>query len=134
MLILPFYTFQMDSELHQLFNEYAQLARSDSFNRSEHPQAQCIVCRRDYTRGTGENEVPESISICGECKSLVVDDNEVTPAIRNFRRRRQWRGRASRYISSESIGDLFSQQFSQLISLVRQNHEIQGEDSYASFG
>ena len=132
MLILPFNTFQMDSELHQLFHEYAQHARSDSFNHSEHPEAQCIVCRRYYTSGTGESEVPESISICRECKSLVVDDNEATPPIRNFRRRRQRRGRASRYGSSESIEDLFSHQFSQLISLVRQNHEIQGEDGDAT--
>lgn len=121
----------MDSESDQVFHgnsRSAEHVHSSSFHHSEHPEAQCIVCRRDYTSGTGGNGVSESISICRECKSLVVDDNEATPPIRNFRRRRQRRERASRYGSSESIEDLFSQQFSQLISLVRRNHEIQGED------
>ncbi|ONK55385.1 uncharacterized protein A4U43_UnF4020 [Asparagus officinalis] len=121
----------MDSDSHQQFYGYPQSVEHEhttSFNHTEHPEVQCIVCRRDYTPGTEGNEVSDSISICRECKSLVVDDNEATPPIRNFRRRSLRRGRASRYGSSESIEDLFSQQFSQLITLVRQNNEIQGED------
>lgn len=124
----------MDSEPEQLFHGNSQSTEhvhTSSFRHFEHPEARCIVCRRDYTPETDGSEVSESISICRECKSLVVDDNEATPPIRNFRRRRQQRGRASRYESSESIEDLFSQQFSQLISLVQQNHEIQGEDGDA---
>lgn len=127
----------MDSESQRLFSEYAHSAEQAEINissllHSERAEAQCIVCRRDYTPGSGASEVSESISICRECKSLVADDNETTPPIRNFRRRRHRRGRANRYGSSESIEDLFSQQFSQLISLVRQSHGIQGEDGDAA--
>lgn len=120
----------MDSESQQLFYGYPQSIEHPEINisSSHRPETPCIVCRQDYTPETGRNEVSESISICRECKSLVVDDNEATPPIRNFRRRRQQSGRANRHGSSESIENLFSQQFSQLINLVRQNQDIQGED------
>ncbi|KAJ6836593.1 uncharacterized protein M6B38_326295 [Iris pallida] len=101
---------------------------SSSSHHYEHPEAQCVVCRRAFSLGTRNTDGLEAISICGECKNMVVDDNEATPVLGSRRHRRRQRGRGSRYGSSESIEDLFSQQFSQLIGLVRQTHDIQAED------
>lgn len=89
--------------------------------------AHCIVCRRNYIPRTRSNTITGSI--CNDCKSLVADDNEPTPPIRNFHGRDPRRILSIRYSSSESIEDLFSQQFSQLINLARQNQEsVQVED------
>ncbi|KAK4801325.1 hypothetical protein SAY86_021812 [Trapa natans] len=69
--------------------------------------------------------------LCGDCKFLCYEDLE-NPYYRRISRRREISRRTSRYSSSESTEDLFSQQFSQMISLVRQNHaaSFEHEEQY----
>ncbi|CAK7343468.1 unnamed protein product [Dovyalis caffra] len=78
--------------------------------------AVCALCRRILVP---DNDDLETISICGDCKFLLLEDLE-TP-FRDSHRRRPHRGRRTRYSSSDSIDNHFSQQFSQVINLARQN-------------
>ncbi|KAI9392579.1 hypothetical protein POPTR_006G112100v4 [Populus trichocarpa] len=85
---------------------------------ADHPShsALCALCRSILVPDNDDLE----ISICGHCKFLLLEDLE-TPT-RDSHLRRLHRGRRTRYSSSESIDTLFSQQFSQVINLARQNH------------
>ena len=85
---------------------------------ADHPShsAVCALCRSILVPDNDDLE----ISICGHCKFLLLEDLE-TPT-RDSHWRRLHRGRRTRYSSSESIDTLFSQQFSQVINLARQNH------------
>ncbi|MCL7032693.1 hypothetical protein MKW94_013699 [Papaver nudicaule] len=84
----------------------------------DQPEAHCALCRRDFSPDNEGNSL-ETINICGDCKAVFLEDLETT--IRDSRRRRPFRGRRGRSRSSDSFEDLFSQQFSNLINLVRQN-------------
>ncbi|XP_058075259.1 uncharacterized protein LOC131223777 [Magnolia sinica] len=94
------------------------LANDSPVHLPDHPEAHCILCRRIFLQDNEENEGSEAMCICRECKGMFFNDLEAT--VRDSHPRRLRRGR-SRYRSSESIEDLFSQQFSHLINLVRQN-------------
>ncbi|KAB5552270.1 hypothetical protein DKX38_009581 [Salix brachista] len=85
---------------------------------ADHPthSAECALCQRILVP---DNDDLEIISICEDCKFLLLEDLE-TPT-RDSHWRRPHRGRRTRYSSSESIDNLFSQQFSQVINLARQN-------------
>ncbi|XP_010922808.1 uncharacterized protein [Elaeis guineensis] len=117
----------MDAESQHLSHEpmlsleHAQLS-SNSFRHSSQQEAHCLVCRRAFSLEAEVNEGFEAISICRECKIMVLEDNEGNITLRDIRRRRRQRGR-SRFGNSESMEDSFSQQFSHLINLASQNHE-----------
>ncbi|RVW79627.1 E3 ubiquitin-protein ligase RING1-like [Vitis vinifera] len=81
--------------------------------------AACALCQKILLpddEGTGELE---PISMCGDCKFLFLEDLR-SPA-QDSHWRRPPRVRRTRYSSSESIENLFSQHFSHMINLVRQN-------------
>lgn len=94
-------------------------SNSDSLlNHSDLPAA-CALCQKILLpddEGTGELE---PISMCGDCKFLFLEDLR-SPA-QDSHWRRPPRVRRTRYSSSESIENLFSQHFSHMINLVRQN-------------
>ncbi|OMO88486.1 Zinc finger, RING-type [Corchorus capsularis] len=82
--------------------------------------ALCTLCRRSFTpEYEATTDVLEIVGVCGDCKFLLLEDLATPP--RDHRRRRTSRRRRNRQSSSESIENLFSQQFSQMINLVRQN-------------
>lgn len=82
--------------------------------------ATCAQCRRTFSP---TNDVPDGFeAVCGDCKFLLLEDCE--NAYRNshgtvYGRRR--RRRRTMHSSSESIDNLFSQQFSQMINLAMQS-------------
>ncbi|KAL0282542.1 UNVERIFIED_CONTAM: E3 ubiquitin-protein ligase RING1 [Sesamum angustifolium] len=78
----------------------------------------CALCHRILASDneTGDLEI---ISVCGDCKFLLLEDLQTTsPDV--YPRRMPISRR--RYDSSESVESIFSQQFSQIITLARQNH------------
>ncbi|KAF2288006.1 hypothetical protein GH714_003857 [Hevea brasiliensis] len=77
------------------------------------------VCRRIFAP---DNDDLETVSICGDCKFLLLED--VGDSTQDSFRRRPHRGRRTSYSSSESIENLFSQQLSHMINLARQNQSI----------
>ncbi|CAA6661895.1 unnamed protein product [Spirodela intermedia] len=76
----------------------------------------CFVCRRNFQPEVETDEAFDVMSICRDCKTSVFDDLGTTIV------RRQ---------SSESVEDLFLQEFSQLINLARQNRETHLEGGTA---
>ncbi|KAL3839917.1 hypothetical protein ACJIZ3_024508 [Penstemon smallii] len=76
--------------------------------------ATCVLCQRNLS--SDDDLVP--ISLCGDCKFLLLEDLETTSP--DVYSRRTSLSRRARYGSSESIESLFSQQFSQMINLARQ--------------
>ncbi|PON38436.1 43kDa postsynaptic protein [Parasponia andersonii] len=82
-------------------------------------QAVCSLCQKILSPDNEATGDLETISICGDCKFLFLEDLD-TPS-RESRRRRPPSRRRTRYRSAESTENLFSQQFSQMINLVRQN-------------
>lgn len=110
----------MDEEPLQLNQSPRAIDRS--YRQPDQHEAQCLLCRRLFSPEAELNEAFEAIPICRGCKLSVLDDTDTGTTMRNLIRRRRY-GRRNRLESSESIEDLFSHQFSQLISLVRQNHE-----------
>ncbi|XP_062072965.1 uncharacterized protein LOC133777414 [Humulus lupulus] len=82
-------------------------------------QAVCSLCQKILSHDNEAAGDLETIGICGDCKFLFSEDLD-TPS-RESRRRRLPRRRRTRYSSSESSENTFSQQFSQVINLVRQN-------------
>ncbi|OVA02205.1 zinc finger protein [Macleaya cordata] len=99
--------------------EVTQINTGVGVHSDGQPEAHCALCRRIFSPDNEVNAL-ETINICGDCKVMFLEDLETT--IRDSRRRRPLRGRRARNSrSSESIEDLFSQQFSNLINLVRQN-------------
>ncbi|PSS32782.1 E3 ubiquitin-protein ligase RING1-like [Actinidia chinensis var. chinensis] len=93
-------------------------------DHSELP-ATCVLCQRILTP---HNDVGDlvAISMCGDCKSLFLEDSG-TPT-EEARQRRTTRVRRTRDGSSESIENFFSQQFSHMINLVRQS-QLTGPDN-----
>ncbi|XP_010278933.1 PREDICTED: uncharacterized protein LOC104612961 [Nelumbo nucifera] len=115
----------MDAESHNipLEDETAELSQMNSsavVNHSDQMEAHCGLCQRIFYTDNEVSEDPETINVCRDCKAMFLEDLEMT--IRESHQRRPPRGRRARYSrSSESIEDLFSQQFSHLINLVRHN-------------
>ncbi|XP_042045788.1 E3 ubiquitin-protein ligase CIP8-like [Salvia splendens] len=86
----------------------------------------CALC---HTILTSENEADEldAFSVCGDCKLLMEDFDAASPEVYNRRgvsRRR--------FDSSESMESMFSQQFSHMISLARQNPS--NDDAHSADG
>ncbi|KAI3991273.1 hypothetical protein MKX01_034592 [Papaver californicum] len=98
--------------------EVEQMSNGAVAHDVDQPEAHCALCQRVFAPDNEGNSL-ETINICGDCKVMFLEDLETT--IRDSRRRRPFRGRRGRSRSSDSVEDLFSQQFSNLINLVRQN-------------
>uniref|UniRef100_A0A803QBK0 Uncharacterized protein n=1 Tax=Cannabis sativa TaxID=3483 RepID=A0A803QBK0_CANSA len=82
-------------------------------------QGVCASCQKILSEDNEATDDLETICICGDCKFLYSEDLD-TPS-RGSRRRRPLSRRRTRYSSSESSENTFSQQFSHVINLVRQN-------------
>uniref|UniRef100_A0A1J3GF64 RING-type E3 ubiquitin transferase n=2 Tax=Noccaea caerulescens TaxID=107243 RepID=A0A1J3GF64_NOCCA len=87
--------------------------------------AACNLCGRVLQSASDDLEI---FSLCGDCKFLLLEDfgTPAPPLTRRQtarRRRSSRRRRRSRHGSSESVGDLSSQQFTHLISMARQSLE-----------
>ncbi|KAG6603514.1 E3 ubiquitin-protein ligase RING1, partial [Cucurbita argyrosperma subsp. sororia] len=78
----------------------------------------CVFCRSVLEPDNDATAESEAIGICGDCKFLLFEDIE-TP-LRDSSHRTTPRGRRTRHGSSESAENLFSQEFTQMINLVRQ--------------
>lgn len=92
----------------------------------------CALCHgilsSDNDAGDGDLE---AISVCGDCKFLLLEDYDTaSPDV--YRRRRPVSRR--RYDSSESMESMFSQQFSQIVTLARQNASNVFERDYSVDG
>ncbi|XP_020570897.1 uncharacterized protein LOC110018027 [Phalaenopsis equestris] len=121
----------MDAESHELSHGYTISLEDLQENRgavhhSELLEMQCMVCRRTFIPWIEINEGLDHSGICRDCKSLVLDDNGISLTSRNPWGRQ--RRRRSRYGSSESVESVFSQQFSHLIGLARQNRDPQQDE------
>ncbi|KAL6515712.1 hypothetical protein OROHE_018402 [Orobanche hederae] len=89
--------------------------------------AACAFCHRLLSSDDDNTSDHDAISVCGDCKLLLLANLETnSPDIYHTRPSR------GRYDSSESIGSMFSQQFSQLINLARQNRSTVSEHDYQS--
>lgn len=104
----------MDAELQWSSQESSQSVVVTEVNMH------CVLCRRVFSPDNEANDSFGTICMCGDCKAAFLENLETTALVSHRRRTR--RGR-SRYRSSESIEDLFSQEFSHLINLVRQNQQ-----------
>lgn len=118
-------------DAHELSHGYSISLEDLQENRGAVHQAellniQCMVCRRTFIPWIEVNEGLDPLGICRECKSFLLDDNEIGLTARNpWGRQRRMR---SSYGSSESVESAFSQQFSQMIGLARQNRDLQLDD------
>ncbi|KAM5560764.1 hypothetical protein ABKV19_021755 [Rosa sericea] len=81
--------------------------------------ATCALCQRALSPENDAIGDLVTANMCGDCKFLYFEDRG-TPTRDSYRTRPSRRRRA-RYSSSESVDDIFSQQFSHMINLVRQN-------------
>ncbi|KAJ8533183.1 hypothetical protein K7X08_016072 [Anisodus acutangulus] len=77
----------------------------------------CALCHRSLILDNEAGEF-EAINICGDCKFLLLED--LGTPMRDYQRGTP-ASRRRLYSSSESIENLFSQHFSQMINLARQN-------------
>lgn len=115
--------FQMDIDLQRILEEFPQSAVHVIMNSNqrvdEHSPIQlptCAFCQR--VLDSDATSEPEPIDICGDCKFLLLEDIE-TP-VRDSYHRMTPRGRRTMRSSSESPENLFSQEFTHMINLVRQ--------------
>ncbi|KAM1160017.1 hypothetical protein TB2_032634 [Malus domestica] len=114
--------FQMDAASQSFLEELLQSAvdnHEDSGVVNEHTgqPATCALCQRAISP---ENEATGDVEImCGDCKFLYLEDLG-SPSHDSYQRTPPTRRRA-RTGSSESLENTFSQQFSHMINLVRQN-------------
>ncbi|XVE80690.1 hypothetical protein DITRI_Ditri15bG0001000 [Diplodiscus trichospermus] len=92
-------------------------------DHSAHPSL-CSLCGRSLAPEYEATYHLESVGLCGDCKFLLLEEIAASPQDSLRRRsaqRRRRRRRRIRQSSSESIENLFSQQFSHMINLVRHN-------------
>ncbi|KAG7549064.1 Zinc finger RING-type [Arabidopsis thaliana x Arabidopsis arenosa] len=87
------------------------------------PSSACNLCGRVVQSASDDLEI---FSLCVDCKFLLLEDfgTPAPPLARRQtirRRRMRRRTRRSRHDSSESVGDLSTQQFTHLISMARQS-------------
>ncbi|KAL1549027.1 RING-type E3 ubiquitin transferase [Salvia divinorum] len=79
----------------------------------------CALCHRILSSDNEADEL-DDFSVCGDCKFLFLEYSEpASPSPQVYHRRRGVSRR--RFVSSESMESMFSHQFSQMISLARQN-------------
>ncbi|XVF84127.1 hypothetical protein PTKIN_Ptkin17bG0001000 [Pterospermum kingtungense] len=81
--------------------------------------ALCTLCGRNLAPQYEETFDLETIGLCGDCKFLLLEDL-ATPH-HDPHRLQSARRRRNRQSSSESIENIFSQQFSHMINLVKHN-------------
>ncbi|XP_044498020.1 uncharacterized protein LOC123220077 [Mangifera indica] len=79
----------------------------------------CTMCRRILAPNNESINDLETFSLCGDCKFLLLED--VGTLSQGSHQRLPSRGGRTSYSSAESIENLFSHQFSQMINLARQN-------------
>lgn len=79
----------------------------------------CAFCQRVLVPDHDATGDPEAIGICGDCKFLLLEDIE-TPVQYSYYRTTPT-GRRTRHGSSESAENIFSQEFTQMINMVRQS-------------
>lgn len=115
----------MDIDLQRILEEFPQPTAHVIMNSDqrvdEHSPIQlptCAFCQRVLVPDNDATGEPEAIDICGDCKFLLLEDIE-TP-VRDSYHRITPRGRRTRHGSSESAENLFSQEFTHMINLVRQ--------------
>nr|GMC94026.1 E3 ubiquitin-protein ligase Praja-2 [Ipomoea batatas] len=95
------------------------------------PLTSCVLCLRILTSDNDVSDV-DHINLCSDCKFLLLED--LDSPIRDVYRWRTSGLRRTRYNSrSESIENLFSQQFSRMINLARQNQDNNLEHDDHSF-
>lgn len=94
----------------------------------------CAWCQRVVPFNNAAGDL-EDINVCGDCKVLLLEELG-NPRLDNQRRRTaRVRTRRERYNSSESMENLFSQQFTNMINLSRQRqhttheHDTQSVDT-----
>ncbi|XP_042476404.1 E3 ubiquitin-protein ligase Praja-2 [Macadamia integrifolia] len=113
----------MDAESHSISQElvFPELGPMNSVvvHHSDQLEGHCAICWRVISPDNEINEGSETNSLCGDCKCMLLEDIDTN--IRDSHHRSTDGGRVRYSRSSESIEDLFSQQFSHLINLVRQN-------------
>ncbi|KAH9627283.1 hypothetical protein KSS87_001870 [Heliosperma pusillum] len=78
---------------------------------------ECGLCGRSMSLDNEVTGVHQNVSVCDDCKFLLIEDIGTLP--RNSNRRRFSRRYRSIYDSSNSTENLFSQQFSHIINLAR---------------
>ncbi|XP_074304584.1 uncharacterized protein LOC141639329 [Silene latifolia] len=78
---------------------------------------ECGLCGRSMSLDNEVNGVHPNVSVCDDCKFLLIED--IGTLARNSNRRRFSRRSRSVYGSSDSTENLFSQQFSHIINLAR---------------
>ncbi|XVF37360.1 hypothetical protein REPUB_Repub20aG0001300 [Reevesia pubescens] len=85
--------------------------------------ALCTLCRRILAPEYEATFDLETVALCGDCKFLLLEDLATPTPIppQDFYQRRSAQRRRNRQSSSESIENIFSQHFSHMINLVRQN-------------
>ncbi|GLU17811.1 hypothetical protein SLE2022_341640 [Rubroshorea leprosula] len=90
-------------------------------DHSSQPQPSvCVLCRRILAPDNHAASDLETVSFCGDCQFLLLEDL-ANPIQGSSRRRHSSRSRRNRPSSSESVEDLFSQRFSHMINMVRRS-------------
>lgn len=83
------------------------------------PLAVCRFCRRALSPENDTTDDPEEVSsLCGDCKFLFLEDAGTPP--QDSHHRLSPEGRRTRHTSVESIENLFSNQLSHMIDVMRQ--------------
>ncbi|GAA0146688.1 ubiquitin-protein ligase [Lithospermum erythrorhizon] len=101
---------------------FGDINNTSSVDNSSQTTA-CILCRRIFSADNEGGEL-EAIDMCMDCKFLFLEDPG-TPIRDVYQRRQRLRRRQRpRGTSSESIENLFSQHFSQMIGLARTNQAL----------
>lgn len=108
----------MDGESQRISEEFPQFTAHSGVSSSQPPI--CSLCQKILAPDTEVAGDFETIGICGDCKFLLLEDLG-TPTHESHHRRPPSRRRTRYNSSSESIENLFSQQFSQMINLARQS-------------
>lgn len=114
----------MDGDLQNVSQHLSRADLNDHINNDlamDHVDmpAACGLCGRSVPLEADISGYIRSLSICGDCKFLLLEDFGTPSRDSHHRRLLRRRRRRSTYGSSESIEDLFSQQFSQIINLAR---------------
>jgi hypothetical protein len=128
-IFLAFVQFQMDADSPRISEQLPQSTAHGHEDRdlvldgSVHPAA-CTFCRRIISPENEPSGDLDTIGLCGDCKFLFLEDHG-TPMQDSYQYRTP-RGRRTRYSSSESVENLFSQEFSHMINLARQNQSTAG--------
>lgn len=137
-LLYILFLFQMDADTPRTSEQLPQstaLGCMDSGLIADHSvqPAACSLCQRILSPENEASGDLETVGICGDCKFLFFEDRG-TPRQDSFQHRAP-RGRRTRYSSSESVENLFSQELSHVINLARQNQStVSGYEDQPSDG